>query len=375
MARKRRASDSTGRVRTVGEAEAGPGNGAGTGSVRAAITRRFEIYGARSQLDLDFLRPLGFTQVILDDYRLVKPAESAGFGVVLANWWDRETTWEQVRRVLEFARGVRRLVSINMMDEPILNGAGSHEPAVYLGLREEIRRAGYDPRLSLTIYGPQPAWPTPWSLLFVDYLGAIDLLRIDPYPIAGRRPLREVAEWIEQAKRLMAAGGRGLPLTVVLQAWDSGDGLPSIAQIRVMAYMAMLSGAETLSFFEYNPSVWSQVPGFTEGFVALMGELGSLAREFEGAAICPVLGGDDLFQAEVELGGEWTCITVNTLGRPNGPFGPYQVVRDVGRCPRPRLETIPEESLRPHHRKRALPMGLGDGLAGRDGVSPLRSNS
>lgn len=299
------------------------------------ITQDFEIYGAKSQADLDFLKSLGFTQVILDSPALAEPAEAAGFSVVLANWWSESTSWSDVLPILQFAEGLKNLVSINMMDEPVHCGLSSHPAAVYRGLREMIRAADFVPRLSMTKHGPRPSWPTCWQLLFLDYLEAIDILRIDPYPIADGLPLRAVAEWIGLARQMMASIRRDLPLTVILQAWDSGGGLPSIDQIRVMAYMALFSGADTLSFYGYDQASWNATPGFTEKFAALMGELTGLAREFAGAKVYPVLGAEHLFQAEIELEGRWTCITVNTLDRENGPYGPFQVANQGGRCPRP----------------------------------------
>ena len=328
-----------------------------------AITRRFEIYGASSRADLDSLKCLGFNQVILDFFDLAEPAECCGFSVVLARFWDKRTTWSDVYPVLELAQNLTRLVSINMMDEPIYNGLADHGPEVYLELRRQIRAAGYDEPLSLTMYGPQETWPTAWSRLFLDYLGAIDILRIDPYPIAAGKPLRVVYDWIQLARQLMAAAHRDLPLTVVLQAWDSGGGLPTIDQIRVMAYMALCSGADTLSFFKYDPAVWYKTQGFVQGFTDLMDELTCLAREFADAEISPILGADGLFQAEIYHRGRWTCITVNTLDRPNGPFGPLQVVRTESRCPRPFTTRGPQEGLLPVHR-RAQPLGRAGARAG-----------
>jgi hypothetical protein len=321
---------------------------------RLTIAQNFEIYGASSEDDLHFLRSLGFTQVILDFPQLAEPAESLGFAVVLANWWDKTTPWSHVEAMLQFADGLDNVVSVNMMDEPIYNGTALHGPEVYLSLRRAIRQAGFDEWLSLTMYGPQLSWPASWSRLFIDYLPAIDILRIDPYPLAAGKPLRQVAQWIDQARLLMRAAGRDLPLTVVLEAWDSGAGLPSIGEIRVMAYMALLSGVETVSFYNYSPPAWNSTPGFTQGFAELMSELLALAQEFDGAEIHPILGPDAQFQAEIHLDGQWTCITVNTLRRPNGRLGPLQVVRQEGRCPRPFRASGPQQGLLPPNRKRIV---------------------
>jgi hypothetical protein len=316
------------------------------------ITQCFEIYGANALDELDFVKSLGFNQVILDLFEFAKPAESRGLSVVLANSWNRQTSWRLVRLALDVARDLTRLVSINLVDEPIRGGLADHSPVVYQKLRRRIRRAGYVRPLSLTMYGPQTIWPTPWCRVFLDYLKAVDILRIDPYPIVAGKPLRLVGDWIHLARLLMASAHRVLPLTVVIEAWDSGVGLPSIDQIRVMAYIAMFSGADTLSFYDFHPATWYATAGFVQGFTAMMSELTGLAREFADAKIYPILGADDLFQVEIDLNGRWSGITVNTLDRPNGRLGPCQIIRREGRCPRPLASSRPQEGFLPLGRRR-----------------------
>jgi hypothetical protein len=299
------------------------------------MTQHFEIYGARSEADLKFLQDLGFTQVIVDLLQLAEPADTLGLGVVLANFWDSSTAPSQVAEVVSLANGLEHLVSINMMDEPILVGLATHAPAVYLRIRDQIRQGGSDAPLSLTEYGPRLDWPVSWSRVYLDFLEAIDIVRSDPYPFAAGRPLELVAEWIDQARLLIGITGRPRPLTVVLQAWACDNGLPPVPMIRVMAYMAMLSGVETLSFYQYNPADWNKVPGFTADFTAMMSELTVLAREFARAEVQGVLGFDHIFQAEIRRDSQWTCISVNTLNRPNGRFRPLEVIRHEGRCAQP----------------------------------------
>ncbi len=299
---------------------------------------------ATTEADLSTLQQMGFNRVILDRLNLAEPADAMGLEVVLACFWDRATTWSEVAFVLQVAASLSRPPSINMMDEPNDNGLDSHAPDVYRRLRRLIREAGSDVSLSLTIYGPKPGWPPSWSWMFLDYLDAIDLLRIDPYPYVAQKPLDLVSEWIERSATLSRHVGRDLPLTVVLQTWSDGRGLPPIAAIRVMAYVALLSGVQALSFFDYNPVVWNAEPGFTDGFAALMQELTTLAQEFAGARVVGLLGGDGFFQAEAERAGEFTQFTINTRDGPNGRFAPWQIVREPGRCRRPLAEPHPPSS-------------------------------
>ena len=324
---------------------------AGTG-----VTRSFEMYmdGTFTKADFEYMKALGFTRIFPNFEGYATELESLELGVVLPNWWNGDTTWSTVLQVLQDAAKLTNLVSINMMDEPELDDLPLHAPEVYLKLRREIRQAGFDQPLSLTLYGPRPEWPASTTRFFLDYFGAIDILRIDPYPVLSGKPLRRVADWINQARFLMEVIGREMPLTVVLQTWELSPGtLPAVSALRVMAYLAMFSGANTLSFFDYNPTAWSDNPGFTEGFITLMSELTGLAREFAGAVVYPILGPDDVFQAEVELDGYWTCFKVNTLESQNGTLAPLEIVREKGRCRRPPLTTKAfEGEVRPMRNRR-----------------------
>lgn len=308
---------------------------AGTG-----VTQRFEMYMDETfaKADFEYMKALEFTRIFPNFEGYATVIDSLGLGVVWPNWWNGDTPWSTVSQVLQDAAKLTNLVSINMMDEPERDDQPLHSPEVYLKLRRAIREAGFDQPLSLTLHGPRPEWPASTTRFFLDYLGAIDILRIDPYPVLSGKPLRQVADWINQARFLMEVIGREMPLTVVLQTWElPGGTLPTLSELRVMAYLAMFSGATTLSFFDYNPTAWLNTPGFTEGFITLMSELTGLAREFAGAVVYPILGPDDVFQAEVEIDGYWTCFTVNTRESQNGTLDPLEIVRGKGRCPRPPL--------------------------------------
>ena len=106
-------------------------------------------------------------------------------------------------------------------------------------------------------------------------------MRIDPYPIAAGKPLRIVFDWIATAREMMREIGHDVPLTVILQTWNSGEGnrveIPSIPQLRAMAYLAMFSEVDTLSFFDFNPREWDRVPAFRQEFQNLMTELKAIA--------------------------------------------------------------------------------------------------
>jgi hypothetical protein len=114
-----------------------------------------------------------------------------------------------------------------------------------------------------------------------------DVMRIMPYPDLYDGPLNDVYFMMQRSKSLMAGVDRDLPLLVILQAWTlpPKSELPTIAELRVMAYQAMLGGATTLSFYHYRPEEWSQTPGFHEAFSELMNELTRLSERFADASI------------------------------------------------------------------------------------------
>lgn len=253
---------------------------------RVTCARHIELYGAKTEEHLRHFRQIGFDQVILESANLIPVAEQLGMRVVLANWWNGDTDEQLIERQLQAAHSAKRLVSLNMMDEPIHNDPTIHSPEFYQELRTRFREQGDRTPLSLTIYGPSLKWPDEYDVLFKGYVDAVDVLRIDPYPVVAEAPLRLVYDWPQKARTLIAQTGRRIPLTVILQAWSPGDDeegipqLPEIRQLRVMAYLAMFSGADTVSFFSYDPEVWDRKPGFREGFEGLLNDMRQVQRAF-----------------------------------------------------------------------------------------------
>ncbi|MGE0761202.1 MAG: hypothetical protein AB7O38_29590, partial [Pirellulaceae bacterium] len=88
--------------------------------------------------------------------------------------------------------------------------------------------------------------------------------------------------------------------------------LPTIDELRVMAYCAMLGGAETVSFFSYDPAVWDRTPGFTAGFTGLMDELRAFRDQYGGAPVQASLGADGVLTAQIRMPGGSVSVVVNT---------------------------------------------------------------
>lgn len=299
-------------------------------SFAAGVTQHFEIYGAKTAQDLTTLRDWGIDQVILDDSALLRAADDLGLRLIQANWFDRDTDPERVRRRAEEAQALRGLISINLMDEPIFNGADRHPPAYYRDLRAKLDAWGYATPLSLTEHGPKDRWNDAEKRLFTEYFPAVDALRIDPYPVLTAKPLSQVWEWVKEARRLM--GDRILPVTVILQTWADGVDdrgvpmLPTIAELRVMAYLAMLAEVDALSFFDFNASVWDQVPGFTSGFAALVGELRTFATATRGYDVAAELGADGVLRATLtSASGAQIQVSVNSTREQRGDLAPLEI--------------------------------------------------
>lgn len=248
--------------------------------------QHIELYGAKTEEHLHHFRQIGIDQVILESNHLIPVAEQLGMRVVLANWWNGDTNPKLIEDQFQVAGTSKRLASLNLMDEPIHNNPQIHSPEFYQELRTKFREQGDRTPLSITIYGPKLGWDDEQNALFGRYVEAVDVLRIDPYPVVAEAPLRLVYDWPQKAHTYIAKTGRRILLTVILQAWSLGDDeqgipqLPENEQLRVMAYLAMFSGADTVSFFSYDPSVWDRKPGFREGFEGLLKEMRQVQREF-----------------------------------------------------------------------------------------------
>ena len=108
-----------------------------------------------------------------------------------------------------------------------------------------------------------------------------------PYPDLYEGPLSEVYYYMIRSRRLMNMAGVELPQVVILQTWvlPENPKLPTIDELRVMSYQAILAGADTVSFYNYDPEQWSQTTGFAEGFADLMRELTDFSRRYRGATV------------------------------------------------------------------------------------------
>lgn len=306
----------------------------------AQITRRFEMYDPHSRDALETLKEMGFTQVLLDWPNLHPDATAIGLDVVLANWWTDKTPQAEIDQGLELARQVAagHLAGISVMDEPERNSPETPF-GFYIDLYESLR-----PQLDVTLpgvpleishWGPLAIWDQRYYDYFSYLYEAADLMRIMPYPDLHEGPLGDVYLMMLRSREVMQIAERELPLLVILQTWvlPPKSELPRIDELRVMAYQAMLGGAEVVSFFDYNEDVWTNTPGFHEEFGGLMSELTQLSERLADATIESWMSADGVLHADVV----WLCggrqtILVNTNRTRASGMEPLAIIT----CPKQR---------------------------------------
>ena len=289
-------------------------------TIRTTIPQRFEMYDPRSEQALADLKAMGFTQVILDRPNLHSAATSLGLDVVLANWWTQDTKPDEIQSGLERARAVApdRLIGFSVMDEPGRN-APDTPFGFYVDLYNELKPAFEQEmpgtRLEISHWGPMAGWDEDYYNYFSYLYEAADVMRIMPYPDLGEAPLDDVFFMIQRSQRMMQIARRKLPLVVILQTWllPPNGRLPEIDELRVMAMQVMLSGADTLSFFEYNREIWDRTPEFHNQFQSLMLELTSFSRRYRNYSVETTITEHGILNSTLRSPtGAITRMTVNT---------------------------------------------------------------
>ncbi len=313
--------------------------------VKTTVTQRFEMYDPHSKQALADLKAMGFTQVILDWPHLHKAASDVGLNVVLANWWTQDTKRNEIEEGLERARKVapESLIGFSIMDEPGRN-APDTPFGFYIDLYEQLKPKFAEElrgtRLEISHWGPMASWDSRYYDYFSFLYEAADVMRIMPYPDLHEAPLDDVFFMIQRSRKMMKIAQRELPLVVILQAWLlPPDGrLPEIEELRVMAWQAMLSGAETVSFFEYNLDVWNETPEFHEQFRQLVAELTALSLRYRTCSVETEMREDGILNSTLTSpSGLMTQIEINTRRHSVGFLKPLGIretkIRSSRGCP------------------------------------------
>ncbi len=245
----------------------------------------------------------------------------------------------------------RHLVAVSMMDEPERHAPDtpfSFYQALYKDLRAHFDRDLPGVQLEISHWGPLAWWPAEAYKFFAPLYRSTDRIRLMPYPDLNEGPLSEVYYQMQRSRHIMRLAGRALPQVVILQTWALPDErkLPTIDELRVMAYQAMLVGADTISFYNYDPALWQQTPGFTEGFAALMRELTRFSHTYRAALVESCMSENGILTARLHLPcGAPVSITVNTLRSQIGDLEALAVV--VTTAQQPCAESIPATRRRP----------------------------
>lgn len=305
--------------------------------VETRIPDRFEMYNPHSTDELRQLRKMGFTQVMLDRGDLHRDASCVGLDVVLANWWIDKTTPDVMEQGLAVARAVTpgRLAGFSVMDEPGRNSPDTSF-GFYVDLYKSLRArfdtdAGSplkDVPIEISHAGPFATWDERYYDYFSYLYEAADTIRIMPYPDLPEGPLSDVFFMTQRTRILMKLAGRKPQLVVILQAWvlPEQKKMPEVAELRVMALQAMLSGATVVSFFDYNRDVWKDHPEFSAGFPGVMKELKNLAAEFDGGNASTVMSSTGILASRLtSRGGAITEIALNTNRYSVDDFEPLEV--------------------------------------------------
>jgi hypothetical protein len=205
-----------------------------------------------------------------------------------------------------------------MMDEPERYSPETRfvfYRSLYRDLRARLDKEMPAVKLEISHWGPLDYWTDDQYANFATLYQATDRIRLMPYPDLNEGPLSDVYWQILRSRRLMQLAGRELPQVVILQSWALPENpkLPTIDEMRVMAYSAVLGGADVLSFFNYDPQQWAQTPGFTEGFTRLMRELTQFSRQYREATVESRMNRAGVLSAVIKpKAGYATSIVVNT---------------------------------------------------------------
>jgi hypothetical protein len=306
---------------------------------------------------LQLLKQWGVGQVVVETMDVAQTADSLALKVVLANWWGVSTPDSEVAGAAQAAASIKNLTDVKMDDEPIYwesvaeaNAAAAGQPFVpqYTPARfQQVRDlfiknwpAGGPPRpsLSISFYGPEDEWTPDQQKYFVGCLPAVDMLRLNMYPYDDPNELRQIWDWIWSGRRYQQQAGVNVPIITTLQAWSfrkDQNGqfmMPSAAELRVMGYQALLAGCQAVSFYQFEPDTWANVPNlvlpspikttpkvlcsFTDSMAALIAELASVAAALAGATVDACMSPEGLLRAHIVNATEDWIVNVNTSHMP-----------------------------------------------------------
>lgn len=170
-------------------------------------------------------------------------AEQNGLKVLVPLYYDAKINLALIGRFVNEFKDHPAVLAWMIMDEP-----------VYKGKTEEELTEAY--RLIRTIDKVHPTYTVESTMAPYEITAkTTDIFATDPYPLP-RRPISTVGEYARKAQQVV---GDQQPFWIVLQAMYNPPNhpyLPTIVDVRNMAYQSLLSGAQGLAYYSFNENTF-----------------------------------------------------------------------------------------------------------------------
>lgn len=159
-------------------------------------------------------------------------------------------------------------------------------------------------------------------------LAAADIVAFDTYPLAeGHRRLENVAIGVRNIRRWMALGRAGKPIWTTLQAGTViGGPVPTLADMRAMAWLAVINGSRGLVWFPWRVARDGQRlredelfahPGLPEALATVNAEIRRYAPVLKAGKPLPIAHAGQASVAAFAHAGEAYVFVASEVGRPS----------------------------------------------------------
>lgn len=248
-----------------------------TAAPSPAAPLALEIYNAAEVEAASACRAAGFNTLVVGSREQLDLCERFGlrgmFGGIphAGDQVDREAIAERVRGVMDHPA----LEGYILIDEPDLR-PWSAPPSRVAEFAEAVRAIDASKPITATFSGFLGA------RALAPYLGALDGIRLDPYPFYYGRPLAWPVEVIDLCR---AATGDGKPIRLIQQAWSSTPDFPSVEDDLCLSWLGLIHGVDSFSHYAYRfgdrgtrQTLPEDEPEFWDGLRANTARLASLGR-------------------------------------------------------------------------------------------------
>lgn len=265
-----------------------------------------ELYDLKDSVDFSHAQLLGFNATIGHHHDLPALTDCFDFYLTDAHWVQGT---KQINHLIDKAENMPdhgRLVSHNLNDEPDLR-RHSISPVTLKEAAEKLKVKFPDRKTSITLSGIEDTkkyWP--------EYNDALDIVRVDPYPVIEELPLNFVDTLITAAKDMTS---HQKPVITILQAWTAprlAGPFPQWIEIQHMAYRSLIRGTNGISYFSWDPYLWNYHQNYAGQVLNLNHNIEQNYRPFlvEGD-YWGVAESGDVLAAKWTLGADWLIIVTN----------------------------------------------------------------